>query len=373
MLVLLPEAPATASWLTDQEKHLLQSKLIAQRDRSTGCEGSNPSSHLRAPVTPAGTRAVRPSDSTTQGRPPSRFVSSPLSEQARRDSEHDVEPMPLIKSLPRTLSTWTVYLFASQHFCGATTIYVVLFFQPLMLKELLPGYSHLAIATLASIPMIVAVPVSTLVSWCADRAPTSETRTRRRVWLLWTCGIVSTTLSTLSGVLLIVAGQSLLSSRWQHVASVSALILGGASVPALSGSVGSLWALHHASQPPELRSTSISVVNSLGNLGGFIGPYLLGALRGPLGPMCPTVNHTATDCVYSWGGDAATAHHPLKAAAPCHCKSTHPTDDASLASVLNVGGVLVVSALTLCMNLINLVVTCTKLLPRLTRNERPVN
>ena len=57
---------------------------------------------------------------------------------------------------------------------------------------------------------------------------------------------------------------------------------------------GPLWALHHEAQPSELRSTSISLVNALGNLGGFVGPYVLGAMKGVLGPPCPPPLATPT-------------------------------------------------------------------------------
>ena len=39
------------------------------------------------------------------------------------------------------------------------------------------------------------------------------------------------------------------------------------------------WALHHTTQPAELRGCSIAVVNSIGNLGGFLGPFMLGAMH----------------------------------------------------------------------------------------------
>lgn len=41
---------------------------------------------------------------------------------------------------------------------------------------------------------------------------------------------------------------------------------------AFGGAVGPFWALHHELQPAELRAASIALVNSIGNLGGFVGP-----------------------------------------------------------------------------------------------------
>ena len=49
---------------------------------------------------------------------------------------------------------------------------------------------------------------------------------------------------------------------------------------------GPFWALHQARTPPRLRACSVAVVNSLGNLGGFVGPFVLGYLHDALGPRC---------------------------------------------------------------------------------------
>ena len=39
------------------------------------------------------------------------------------------------------------------------------------------------------------------------------------------------------------------------------------------------WAIHHSTQPASEASVSIALVNALGNLGGFIGPTLVGSLH----------------------------------------------------------------------------------------------
>ena len=78
--------------------------------------------------------------------------------------------------------------------------------------------------------------------------------------------------------------------------------------------------------PAELHPISIAVVNSIGDLGGFAGPYLLGYFHDRFGPACPADaahaaanttlaaaldsvatdaarNGTATECVaqFGWG------------------------------------------------------------------------
>ncbi len=56
------------------------------------------------------------------------------------------------------------------------------------------------------------------------------------------------------------------------------------------------WALHHTTQPAELRGCSIAVVNSIGNLGGFLGPFMLGAMH-DAAPSAP-----CGKCLAQWGG-----------------------------------------------------------------------
>lgn len=166
--------------------------------------------------------------------------------------------------------------------------------------------------------------------------------------------------------------------------SIAALVLGGLTLPLTMCGAGPLWALHHAAQPKELHPTSISFINAIGNLGGFVGPcvcprmhmrphtrphthtytraprrghsvphshsrsasahvasfaprrYMLGALKGPLGPPCPTLVDGEPKCVTQWGGAIAA-----------------------------VGG------LMLLVNLVTVTIACTALLPRLGASYRP--
>ena len=55
----------------------------------------------------------------------------------------------------------------------------------------------------------------------------------------------------------------------------------------------------HAQQPAHVQGCSIAVVNSVGNLGGFIGPYLIGAAHDAVGRgMC---RKDGGGCTAQWG------------------------------------------------------------------------
>jgi len=164
----------------------------------------------------------------------------------------------------------------------------------------------------------------------ADRsrdADNSPTRGRfRAAWLGTTLAllcILASGLMLLLGASLAAAGHAssprpLLGMPPATLCSGLALLATWLAVPAASFSAGPFWALHHASQPAELRAVSVPLVNSIGNLGGFVGPYTLGALHA-LGPGCPpppadhTFRHAPRraaaasssdwpgECVESWG------------------------------------------------------------------------
>ena len=111
--------------------------------------------------------------------------------------------LPLATALRRVVRTLPAYLIASQHFAGATMIYLAVFFQPLMLKELLPSLTKLAIAALHAIPVALAIPVGIGVSAWGDLAPAGVPRLQRRAATLWGSGLGASTLLTISGLLLV--------------------------------------------------------------------------------------------------------------------------------------------------------------------------
>lgn len=59
------------------------------------------------------------------------------------------------------------------------------------------------------------------------------------------------------------------------------------------------WALHHAAQPSREAACSIALVNAIGNLGGFLGPALIGTLH-------DSAALTAAACNLGMAGRAGT-------------------------------------------------------------------
>ena len=100
----------------------------------------------------------------------------------------------------------------------------------------------------------------------------------------------------MSAAMLALAGSISLAGRdssAQGFTSRSALVLLGAAAVAVGCTSGPFWALHHSVQPLAHRATSIAFINSLANLGGFVGPYVVGSVHDALGPSCPILESSA--------------------------------------------------------------------------------
>ena len=181
-----------------------------------------------------------------------------------------------------------------------------------------------AVSALQSVPSVAAIPLAIGVAALSDRAaPGREaSRTVRRIGLVWCAGVLASLLFLVDGVLLVRASALDRSSR--HRLSIAALAINALALPIASTAAGPFWALHHETTPREIRGASIAVVNSIGNIGGFAGPFLLGALKSRLGPPCPPEDaegeegdglvaaarasahdHHGTGCVTQWGGALA--------------------------------------------------------------------
>jgi len=119
------------------------------------------------------------------------------------------------------------------------------------------------------------------------------------VWTLCICALASSLSGLLAGLAMLAASSRARSAQAhdEHYSALALVFVCLAS-PIAGSQAGPFWALHHESQPAPLKATSISLVNSLGNLGGFVGPYLLGALKARLGPACP--QNAANGCVAQW-------------------------------------------------------------------------
>jgi len=154
----------------------------------------------------------------------------------------------------RDRRTW---LMAAVYFTIPVTLYGIGFWLPQMLKAASAGASDVSIGLLSAIPYACGAIAMVIVGRRSDR-------TGERRWhvfvpaLACAVGLVLTPLG--SGVAWTVAALSL-------------------AMAGLASMFGPFWALATATMGGTSAAAAIALVNSVGNTGGFVGPYLLGAIN----------------------------------------------------------------------------------------------
>jgi MFS transporter, ACS family, tartrate transporter len=170
------------------------------------------------------------------------------------------------RSKGRPVSAWRAFwhvfrdrdviLLTLVYFLGACGQYGLTFWLPKMIQKL-SGFSSFQVAMIAAVPFLAAWPAMLLLSWNSDR--TNERRWHTAAALLaLAVGLAGSVLSgdhTALGVLMFSLAGIGMTARLPAFWTLPASLLGGATAAA-----------------------AIGAINCIGNLGGFAGPYLLGAL-----------------------------------------------------------------------------------------------
>jgi len=160
-------------------------------------------------------------------------------------------------TLGGALSNGRVWLIAVIHFCLiAITLYGIGFWMPQMLKTASRG-TDFEVGLLAAIPYAAGAVAMVLAGRHSDR--TGERR--------WHVAIAAATCAT--GLVL----TTLAGGTFTLVASLSLAMIGLASI------FGPFWALATVAARGVGAAAAIALINAVGNIGGFVGPYLLGAIN----------------------------------------------------------------------------------------------
>ncbi len=172
------------------------------------------------------------------------------------DGEHKEE-----ESVFKVMSSGRVWLCAAIYFSYVMGLYGVSFFLPTIIKAM--GYKDaLDIGLISVIPYGVSVVVMLMVAKSADRS-------RERRWHVAIPGLVGAVGLTLSVIY-----------AKEPVLAIAALTLG------LSGIMATLplfWSLPTAFLAGTGAAAGIALINSLGNLSGFVSPYAVGLLKDATG------------------------------------------------------------------------------------------
>jgi MFS transporter, ACS family, tartrate transporter len=152
----------------------------------------------------------------------------------------------------RLLLLTTIYFFAT---CG---VYGFGVWLPTMIKQL-SGVSNSIVSLLAALPYVVSLVFVILNGWLSDR-------TGERVW------------HTAIPLFVTAAGLSL-GSIW-HLTSFGWIMLGFCLVGAgVNTHIPAFWMLPTQQLSGAAAAVGVGLINSFGNLGGFVGPYLMGFLQ----------------------------------------------------------------------------------------------
>lgn len=154
-----------------------------------------------------------------------------------------------------------IILLALGYFCAVTCVYGFTFWLPTILKGL-SGLSNLQVSLIAALPYCAGLVAMLLMGWSSDKR--DERRWHTAISLLAVClGLFLSSLF-LDNVYL----------------AIAVFCIAGAG---LYSYLPSFWALPTAFLTESAAAASIGLINSVGNLGGFAGPYIVGYLTNKTG------------------------------------------------------------------------------------------
>src|SRR5215470_17060908 len=181
-----------------------------------------------------------------------------IAEQLQREKE--------AKKRVRAYSIWEaiwhrdVILLMLCYFCAMTGSYGIGFWFPTIVKRL-SGLSDLKVTLIGALPYVAAIVVQQVNGWHSDR--TGERRWHSAM-PVFVCGICLA-LAVLFGA--------------KPVLSIALLVLAGG---AFYGFQPVFWTVPTIFLGESAAAASIGMINSVGNLGGFLGPMVMGLLTSQL-------------------------------------------------------------------------------------------
>lgn len=190
-----------------------------------------------------------------------------LDDDEKRWISSELEKEKQARKAVRSYSVWealrhrNVLLLAGAYFCAVTCIYGFTFWLPTILKGL-SGYSNLQVSIISALPYCAGLVAMLLIGWSSDR--TGERRWHSALSLV--CVSAGLFLSALA-----------LDNVW--IALAMFCVAGAGLYSYLPG----FWALPAAFLTESAAAASIGLINSVGNLGGFAGPYIVGFMSSKTG------------------------------------------------------------------------------------------
>ncbi|MGA2880303.1 MAG: MFS transporter [Bryobacteraceae bacterium] len=148
-----------------------------------------------------------------------------------------------------------VILLIAVYFFGSCAQYGFSFWLPKMIQKL-SGFGSFEVAMIATLPFLASWPMTLLLGWSSDR-------TGERRW------------HTAATYVVLAAGLG--GSIWAGDHIVLGVVMFSLAAIGISARLPAFWALPASLLGGAAAAASIGAINCLGNLGGLVGPYVLGA------------------------------------------------------------------------------------------------
>lgn len=177
------------------------------------------------------------------------------------EEEHAMVAKKHKQSKWKALTGGTVWLLAIIYFSKTCAFYGVSFFAPTLIKQLTVGLSNFEIGVFNAVPLIIASFFMIFWSCHSDRTGERYLHVATSVFL---CGI---------GVI----GLGFTSSPVMAFIFLTIVFCGAYSI------YGAFWAMTSMIFSGEFAAIAMAAINSIANLGGFVGPVGIGALRAATG------------------------------------------------------------------------------------------
>lgn len=173
------------------------------------------------------------------------------------EKEKQATHAPHIKGIWSALAQREVLLLAFIYFLMMIGLYGLSFWLPTIVKKL-SGLSNLQVTLITVLPALASIIIRVIVSWSSDR--TGERRYHT---------IIS---------LLVVSLAFLVSAATQNYVAV-VIIMFCVAQSGITSSVPCFWPLATRFLTGTAGAAAVGLINSVGNLGGFVGPYLVGYIK----------------------------------------------------------------------------------------------
>lgn len=172
----------------------------------------------------------------------------------------EAAPRPAALKLGAFLRRREIWLLTAAYLLICSASYGFGLWLPSLLKRASGGASNFTVSLWAALPYAVALAAMVWFGWSSDRRRERRWHTAAAVWLMAAGLAIAAYATHLHG-----------GAAWGW--TLGGFLLAGAGVYSY---MPSFWALPSAYLSGTAAAVAIGTINSIGNLGGFVGPFLMG-------------------------------------------------------------------------------------------------